>query len=346
MPSIPLPFVTALLLVVLLARMVGRDGLSCRPLSLFVALCAVQAIVLGLRWNFDWSLAHFFQPIVAATLPPLAWLGFEDLRQPDARIQHSSSPHAIPAIVIAVMVFVWSNPIDIALIVLFFGYGSALLWVARQGPDTLSAARFGDAVAASRSLATVGLLFILAGVVEIAIALDIGGDSGAGMIVGSANIVALIIIGYAAAVAGRSRVFEEPGGPVVAVQAQGPRPLDGGTGDDPQILATVDRLMRERKLYRDPNLTLDRLARRAGIPARHISTAVNRVHGRNVSQIVNEYRVEEAQRLLADTAAPVTEIMFEAGFLTKSNFNREFLRVTGLNPSGYRRSVRPAKGDT
>ncbi|MFJ6327759.1 MULTISPECIES: helix-turn-helix domain-containing protein [unclassified Rhizobium] len=346
MPSIPLPFVTALLLVVLLTRMVGRDGISIRPLSLFVALCAVQAIVLGLRWNFDWSQAHFFQPILAATLPPLAWLGFEDLRRPDAKIRRSNSLHATPVIAVAMMVFVWSDPIDMALIVLFFGYGCALLWVARQGPDTLSAARFGDASAASRALVTVGVLFIVAAAVEIAIALDIGGDSGSAMIVGFANFVLLIFVGYAAAIAGRSRAPEEPDNRVAGAQDQVLRPANGAPEGDAQILAVVDRLMRERKLYRDPNLTLDRLARRASIPARHISAAVNRVHGRNVSQIVNEYRVKEAQRLLAETAAPVTSIMFEAGFVTKSNFNREFLRVTGLNPSGYRRSVRHAERDT
>jgi AraC-like DNA-binding protein len=35
----------------------------------------------------------------------------------------------------------------------------------------------------------------------------------------------------------------------------------------------------------------------------------------------------------------VTEIMLEAGFQTKSNFNREFKRVTGLTPSDYRSSA-------
>jgi AraC-like DNA-binding protein len=42
--------------------------------------------------------------------------------------------------------------------------------------------------------------------------------------------------------------------------------------------------------------------------------------------------------LLAFTDEPVTQVMFEAGFQTKSNFNREFLRVTGMSPSDYRRS--------
>lgn len=327
MPAIPLPFVTALLLVVLLARMSGQGVRA--PLTLFVALCAVQAVVLGLRWNYDWPTAHLVQPILAAALPPLAWLGFAELRRPDIR----RWPHAIPVLVVAALVAAWSDPIDLVLIIAFSAYGAALLWAGRQGADGLHSARFGDAAAASRAMLAVGALFIFGALVEVAIALD--SDAGAARIVGFANIVLLVVIGYAAAVAGRSRV---PAGPVAD---ELPRRLaDGAPQDDAQVLATVDRLMRERKLYRDPNLTLDRLSRRAGIPARHISAAVNRVHGRNVSQVVNEYRVEEARRLLAETAAPVTEIMFEAGFQTKSNFNREFLRVTGQNPSDYRRSVR------
>jgi AraC-like DNA-binding protein len=74
------------------------------------------------------------------------------------------------------------------------------------------------------------------------------------------------------------------------------------------------------------------------VPARQISAALNRIHGRNVSQVVNEYRVAEARRRLALTREPVTTVMLESGFGTKSNFNREFLRVTGMSPSAYRRS--------
>lgn len=329
MPAIPLPFVTALLLVVLLARMAGQGARA--PLTLFVALCAVQAVVLGLRWNYDWPVAHLVQPVLAAALPPLAWLGFAELRRPDVW----RWPHAIPVVVVAALVAAWSEPIDLVLIIAFCGYGVALLWAARQGPDGLRSARFGDAAAASHAMMAVGALFIFGALVEVAIALD--SDAGAAHIVGFANVVLLVVIGYAAAVAGRSSVPAEPD---TTGQDLPRRTADGAPEDDAQLLAAIDRLMRERKLYRDPNLTLDRLSRRAGIPARHISAAVNRAHGRNVSQVVNEYRVEEARRLLAETAAPVTEIMFEAGFQTKSNFNREFLRVTGQNPSDYRRSLR------
>ncbi len=37
-----------------------------------------------------------------------------------------------------------------------------------------------------------------------------------------------------------------------------------------------------------------------------------------------------------DYVQSIMQIMFEVGFLTKSNFNREFLRVTGKSPSAWR----------
>lgn len=61
---------------------------------------------------------------------------------------------------------------------------------------------------------------------------------------------------------------------------------------------------------------------------------------------MNEYRIAEAQQLLKDSAMPVTSVMFESGFQIKSNFNREFLRVTGMSPSEYRRANMPARGVT
>ncbi len=95
--------------------------------------------------------------------------------------------------------------------------------------------------------------------------------------------------------------------------------------------------MREKRLWADADLNLARLARRMGVPARAVSEAVNRVHGISVSHYVNNHRITEARRLLSETDMPVTRILFEAGFMTKSNFNREFLRVTGENPSDWRR---------
>ena len=59
-----------------------------------------------------------------------------------------------------------------------------------------------------------------------------------------------------------------------------------GKGDDPAMA------------HRRRDGTLDRLARRLAIPSRQISAAINRTYGRNISQVVNEYRIRDAMRLL------------------------------------------------
>ncbi len=72
------------------------------------------------------------------------------------------------------------------------------------------------------------------------------------------------------------------------------------------------------------------------MPARDVSSVINRATGLNVSQFVNNRRIGEACRLLEETDKPLTTVMFDCGFSTKSNFNREFRRVTGTSPSQWR----------
>jgi hypothetical protein len=59
MPSIPLPFVIALLLGLILVRMTRHVGWEFGLFSLLVATFAAQAILSGLNWNFGWYPARF-----------------------------------------------------------------------------------------------------------------------------------------------------------------------------------------------------------------------------------------------------------------------------------------------
>ena len=83
------------------------------------------------------------------------------------------------------------------------------------------------------------------------------------------------------------------------------------------------------------SLTLTRLARALHVPVKQLSAAINRSTGGNVSRHVNAYRIREACRGL-EGGAGVTDAMLASGFNTKSNFNREFRRVTGRTPSDWR----------
>lgn len=96
----------------------------------------------------------------------------------------------------------------------------------------------------------------------------------------------------------------------------------------------------ETQLFLDTDLTLERLARRLHVPTRAVSEAINQSQGMNVSQYVNGFRLTHAAELLKTTDLPVTQVTEQSGFLTRSNFYREFERVFAMSPSAYRKTSR------
>lgn len=114
-------------------------------------------------------------------------------------------------------------------------------------------------------------------------------------------------------------------------------------GEISLILERLDRLLGEEKLFQNPNLSLTDIAARIGAPAKHVSQAVNDKRGISVPALINLRRVEYAAHELMDSAKPkmtVTEIMTNAGFGSKSAFQREFQRRYSMPPSEYRQRNR------
>ena len=342
MPSIPLPFVISLVLCLILVRMIRQGGSRLGLFPLLVATFAAQAVLSGLNWNVGWYPARFIQPVGAAILPALCFVAFDQLHRNSPPKPSALWRHLMPALLVAALIAFWRSPIDIVLFAIYLGYGLALLRVARQGPDALTAVRISDEWTAHKALVAVAVLLIATAIIDAAISLDflLGDARQANTLLVVASVLWLAFAGYAATIADNARpdaeaaTAEESAGSAASAPVPAPSCLE----NDEAIAGRVDTLMREQHLYRDPDLTLTRLARRAGIPGRQISGALNRIHGRNISQIVNEYRIIDARRRLIQTHDPVTLIMLESGFGTKSNFNREFLRLTGMTPSNYRRT--------
>ncbi|MDQ7250595.1 AraC family transcriptional regulator [Dongia sedimenti] len=341
MPSVPIPFAVTFGLLVLftvLARQ--KEEARANPaFLLLIGACAVQSLLVGLRWGYDVGQVRFLLPVVAATLPALVYASFSRLVQwaPD---RPPTWLHAVPPGAIVLLLALWRAPIDFVLLAIYLGYAVALFRLARRGPDALGLVRLEGAVPAHRALHVAGAALVGSALVDVLVLLDMTWLRGthAGEIIATANLLALIALALAATVAGRSQSPPEPVPAVPPMPAMDRAPEDAAA--DAEILAVIDALMQEKRIYQDADLNLNRLARRAGIPARRISMAINRRHGKNVSQYINDHRIAEACRRLAASDAPVTAIMFESGFQTKSNFNREFRRVTGLSPRDWR--ARPA----
>jgi AraC-like DNA-binding protein len=329
---VPVPFVVALLLAILLVRMLVRgdeppaNRFFAASLGLYVAL----SILIGLRWGYGIRTLLPLQSLLAAMLPPLAFLGFRSVAADEPPLLPWM--HAAPVLLVLALMLLQPDFIDVALVATFLGYGVALLRLGLRGPDALRRAPLDEATAIHRALLATAIALFVSAMLDILIAADmrLGDGSRAGIVVGLANLPVLLLLGAAMALAGRS-----PPPTIPAETEAEPAVTESSAAEDRETLARVDAVL-STGLYRDPDLNLGRLARRTGLPARCISGAVNRLEGRNVSQYVNDRRIAEALELLRNTDRPVTAILFEVGFSTKSNFNREFRRVTGTSPSAWR----------
>jgi AraC-like DNA-binding protein len=317
-----------------LIRLTGREEEAVNhPFLALVAAALLQQILIGLRYGYGFEGLRAFQPLLASLIPPLAWLGFSHFATARAaRSMNRVWPHMLAPLAIVALKLVAPLWIDPALVLTYLGYGAALLVLARSGPDGLDRASLEGAIPLYRALQVSGVALILSALIDTAIALDFLEAKGAhaGLISGITSLCFITFLGAVAAIAGRR-------GP--SIEAADTEPVTSSTEADPddvEIIARLDEMMRAKLPHHDPELTLARLARKMMLPARRISSVVNRVRGINVSQYVNEHRIADACRLLRETDLPVTQILFESGFLTKSNFNREFRRVTGTSPSAWR----------
>ena len=79
---VPLPFVVAFLLLILLVQMIRRnDGNAPNPFfTALIAVYVLQSVVIGVRWGYGVLRILPFQAVLAAIVPSLAWLSFEGLR--------------------------------------------------------------------------------------------------------------------------------------------------------------------------------------------------------------------------------------------------------------------------
>lgn len=354
---VPVSFIATLLLLGFGWRLwrVQESGAPAAPLFVcLVAVNALQSVLLGLRWGYGWQVVQPFMVLLASVIPPLSWLAFRGLGGRGKEWVRADALHALPPVAVAVQwCLAWlglrSWGMDFTIILTFAGYGVALLRMARSGPDGLVASRLDGVLMSYRSLQLTGWALVGSAVSDVLISMDFAWGVGqhAPAVVSGFMTLIVLVLGLAALLAegnvlDREAAVQGDAAPVAPLPDV-PEP-DAAvpnapvvTEQDQETSALLHAMMVERQLFKDVDLNLIKLARRLGLPARTVSQAVNRVHGMSVSQYVNNYRIAEACRLLAQTDAPVTGIVFEAGFMTKSNFNREFLRVTGQSPTQWRK---------
>ncbi|CAN7146800.1 helix-turn-helix domain-containing protein [Neorhizobium sp. LjRoot104] len=336
MLSVPLPFLAGLVFALTLYRSlkgVETPG-SRRYFFAFLILYALQGVIVGLHFGYGIKALAPVQPITAAIMPPLAFLAFRALM--DERLEKPWL-HVLPPLAAAIAVGFLRALVDPLLLVIFFGYGIALWRLTLSGgADVMAEAslpRMRPALRAARLTAGLMLFFAVSDA-ALAVYTDIYGPGDVPLAVTIMNLAAI-----AAVIAYYFSPDFSPAKPLPASFAIKP------TEEDRVALSRIEAVLEDGELYRNEDLSLAKLARKARLPAREVSAAINRVTGLNVSQFVNDRRIAEACRLLRETERTVIQVMLDVGFSTKSNFNREFRRVTGTSPKQWRAEARAAQDD-
>ena len=92
------------------------------------------------------------------------------------------------------------------------------------------------------------------------------------------------------------------------------------------------------KVFLNPSLTLTELAKKMGTNASLLSKVINTRFGVSFNELINRYRVEEVILLMKDPAYKnlnLLAIAYDAGFNSKSTFNRAFKKLTGDIPKDF-----------
>ena len=138
--------------------------------------------------------------------------------------------------------------------------------------------------------------------------------------------------------------IEPSAGALPAAEIAAPEGRYKRSGLDParasRLWSRLEALMDAEQPFLDTDLDLNALAERLGVGAQTLSELLNSHGGVKFYDYINRRRVVAAQRLLRDptqAGATVLDIALQAGFNSKSTFNKYFKQEVGQPPTDYRR---------
>jgi AraC-like DNA-binding protein len=97
-------------------------------------------------------------------------------------------------------------------------------------------------------------------------------------------------------------------------------------------------IMQREQLYKKPELTLSDLSNSLKVHPNNLSQVINKFENMNFYDYINSLRVAEFKCIVAlpeNQKYTLLALAFEVGFNSKSTFNRNFKKTTGVSPSEY-----------
>ncbi len=111
-----------------------------------------------------------------------------------------------------------------------------------------------------------------------------------------------------------------------------------------EIMKATSQIIRNEKLYADPEFKVDELAKRLNINKNYLSQVINTATGMSVPEYLNNLRINEFIEIMKqETNFNFLNLAMKVGFNSKPSFNRAFKKHIGLTPSEFMRGISNVK---
>lgn len=101
----------------------------------------------------------------------------------------------------------------------------------------------------------------------------------------------------------------------------------------------VNNAMKYIELNYPHKITLSEVAEKTYVSQWHLSKLLNRNLEQNFSEILNNIRIKEAQKLLRNPSLRIGDIAERVGFVDMAHFSRVFKKNIGISANEYRNTI-------
>lgn len=101
-------------------------------------------------------------------------------------------------------------------------------------------------------------------------------------------------------------------------------------------------LLHEEKVFKANDISLNSLSDKMGVTRHNLSQVINEHFNLNFFNLINKYRIKEAQQILKNDSnnnLNIIDVAYDVGFNNKVTFNKAFKEETKLTPSQYIKNI-------